>query len=178
MTTPEPTLCGVVCGWRPETTCTDPAGHNGPHAGPLVIGAKEVGVAAWGPDQPEPAQPRHTANSITDDALTALYEQLDAAQQTELARQLATCDKAFASATLRAARAITRAERAEAALDAVRKLHRPVEGQGWDSDEPGERYGHVAQACISCGTSDEYAVRWPCATVRALDAHTTPTETT
>lgn len=54
--------------------------------------------------QPTPAE-RHTVDTITSDALDALYEQLEAAQQTELARQLATCDKAFASATLRAARA-------------------------------------------------------------------------
>ncbi|MBP2581881.1 acyl-CoA reductase-like NAD-dependent aldehyde dehydrogenase [Streptomyces sp. PvR006] len=71
--------------------------------------------------QPAPVS-RHTVDSITSDALGALYEQLDAAQQTELARQLATCDKAFASATLRAARAETRAYKAEAALDAVRVL--------------------------------------------------------
>lgn len=58
---------------------------------------------------------RHTVDTITSDALDALYEQLEAAQQTELARQLATCDKAFASATLRAARA-------EAAIERVRQL--------------------------------------------------------
>ena len=67
-------------------------------------------------------QPRHTADSITSDALDALYEQLDTAQQTELARQLATCDKAFASATLRAARAEARAYKAEAALNTARAV--------------------------------------------------------
>ncbi|MFE5514485.1 hypothetical protein ACFQ9J_28520 [Streptomyces sp. NPDC056529] len=30
--------------------------------------------------QPEPAQPRHTADSITDDALTALYDERDELQ--------------------------------------------------------------------------------------------------
>ncbi|MFF8422978.1 hypothetical protein [Streptomyces sp. NPDC015680] len=65
---------------------------------------------------------RHTVDTITSDALDALYEQIDAAQQTELARQLATCDKAFASATIRAARAEARAEQAEAAIDRVRRL--------------------------------------------------------
>ncbi|WP_329592165.1 hypothetical protein OG195_27385 [Streptomyces sp. NBC_01362] len=74
---------------------------------------------------------RHTVGTITADALAALYEQLEAAQQTELARQLTTCDKAFASATVRAAqyadRAIEngkRAEQAEAGIARVRaELH-------------------------------------------------------
>ncbi len=48
---------------------------------------------------------RHTASSITDDALTALYERLEAAEQTESQRQLATAREALASATVRAARA-------------------------------------------------------------------------
>jgi hypothetical protein len=86
---------------------------------------------------------RHTVESITSDALNALYEQLEAAQETELARQLAACDKAFASATVRAARAeaelsrvqqaacrtaeslrstVARAEQAEAAIERVREL--------------------------------------------------------
>ncbi|MFB7007869.1 MULTISPECIES: hypothetical protein [unclassified Streptomyces] len=62
---------------------------------------------------------RHTVNSITSDALDALYEQLEAAQQTELARQLATCDKAFASATVRAAKAEATIDRVRAELDAL-----------------------------------------------------------
>ncbi|MYX67288.1 hypothetical protein K388_05015 [Streptomyces sp. KhCrAH-43] len=44
-------------------------------------------------------------DDLTSDALDALYEQLEAAQQTELARQLTTCNEAYASATLRAAQA-------------------------------------------------------------------------
>lgn len=85
---------------------------------------------------------RHTASSITDDALTALYDERD---------QLA------------------------AAVREVRALHRPVEGVGWgpdDDDTPGA-YGDIAQACSACGTHDEYAVRWPCPTTRALPAHDT-----
>ncbi|PVC73501.1 hypothetical protein [Streptomyces sp. CS081A] len=129
----------------------------------------------WGPDQPEPAQPRHTADTITDDALTALYEQLDAAQQTELARQLTICDKAFASATLRAARAITRAERAEAALDAARQARRRLSS---------------ALIAVSPRLDEPYPdnpvltpwTRFVAPALRdlrtALDAHTTPTETT
>ncbi|MFE0699143.1 hypothetical protein [Streptomyces sp. NPDC058872] len=65
---------------------------------------------------------RHTVDTITSDALDALYEQLEAAQQTELARQLATCDKAFASATLRAAQSGARAKRAEAELTALKAI--------------------------------------------------------
>lgn len=69
--------------------------------------------------QPEPTQ-RHTVDSITSDVLDALYEQLEAAQQTELARQLATCDKAFASATLRAARNGAALDAANAELGRLR----------------------------------------------------------
>lgn len=61
---------------------------------------------------------------------------------------------------------------ARAALERVRELHRPTEGLGYDSDEddtPGS-YGHIAQVCTSCGTASEYGVRWPCPTIRAIDA--------
>lgn len=58
---------------------------------------------------------RHTADTITSDALDALYESLDAAQETELSRQLRTADAAFASATVRAAKA-------EAAVARVRAV--------------------------------------------------------
>ena len=63
---------------------------------------------------------------LTSDALDALYERFEAAEETELARQLATCDKAFASATFRAARAEVRANKLEAERDqyaaAIRQL--------------------------------------------------------
>lgn len=59
---------------------------------------------------------RHTVNTITSDALDALYESLEAAQDTELHRQLRTADAAFASATVRAAQL-------EAQLAEVRALH-------------------------------------------------------
>jgi hypothetical protein len=48
---------------------------------------------------------RHTVDSITSDALDALYESLEAAQDAELYRQLRTADAAFASASVRAAKA-------------------------------------------------------------------------
>lgn len=58
---------------------------------------------------------RHTVDTITSDALDALYESLEAAQDTQLYRQLQQADEAFASATVRAAKA-------EAAADRVRKI--------------------------------------------------------
>lgn len=75
-------------------------------------------------------------DDLTSDALDALYEQLEAAEQTESQRQLATAREALASAT-------TRAARAEGALDRVRAAltpyDKPVYGDtsrgmqiGWD----------------------------------------------
>lgn len=55
---------------------------------------------------------RISLDAMTSDALDALYEQLEAAEQTESERQLATAREALASAT-------TRAARAEAALARV-----------------------------------------------------------
>lgn len=48
--------------------------------------------------------------------------------------------------------------------EAVLALHQSVRGQGYTDDG----YGDVPAACSECGTSDEYAVEWPCSTVRAL----------
>ncbi|MFI5880870.1 hypothetical protein [Streptomyces sp. NPDC051554] len=53
---------------------------------------------------------RHTIDTITTDALNALYEQLEAAEETESQRQLATAREALASATTRAASAEAQAE--------------------------------------------------------------------
>jgi hypothetical protein len=101
---------------------------------------------------------RHTVDTITSDALSALYEQLEAAQETELARQLATCDKAFASATVRAARAEQRAKQAESAIERVRTL-----ADRWDNAlAPDQRYARTLRAaldqpkqpgCEHCGAS-------------------------
>lgn len=52
---------------------------------------------------------------LTSDALDALYEQLEAAEETESQRQLAVAREALASVT-------TRAARAEAALARVREV--------------------------------------------------------
>ena len=46
-------LCGLPHRDWPETVCTQPAGRHGRdqsgeiHAGPLVIGGRECGAAAW-----------------------------------------------------------------------------------------------------------------------------------
>ncbi|MFD5709513.1 hypothetical protein ACFWHW_03810 [Streptomyces pharetrae] len=58
---------------------------------------------------------RHTVDTITSDALDALYEQLEAAEESETQRQLATAREALASAIVRAARA-------EATLGRVREV--------------------------------------------------------
>lgn len=50
---------------------------------------------------------RHTVDTITADALNALYEQLEAAEETEAQRQLTTMREALAFATVRAASAET-----------------------------------------------------------------------
>ncbi|MGW0032079.1 hypothetical protein ACWDXD_19915 [Streptomyces sp. NPDC003314] len=187
---PEPDRCGIPCDQYPETTCTDSAGHTGPHGGPLVVGGKEIGGAAWGTDQPEPAQPRHTAD-LRQQYAEALaghagskafladghewehvrsvwYAHADAVltvrdAEMERMKLLVAASSEDGQAVRMAAqyaeRAIEngeRAERAQAALDAVRALADETDAYGYSS-------GWVLTV----------------ANVRtALDAHTTPTETT
>ena len=79
-------------------------------------------------------------------------------------------DRAAAAPTL--ARAVIdltakveRMEALEAALEKVLELHQPVtDGMGFTEDG----YGGISPACSSCGTSDEYAVPYPCPTVTAF----------
>lgn len=71
--------------------------------------------AAADPAPAEDSDQRHTVDTITGDALNALYESLDAAEATESQRQLATAREALASAT-------TRAAQLQAALDRVRAV--------------------------------------------------------
>lgn len=56
---------------------------------------------------------------------------------------------------------------AEVRIAAARKLHQPLMegGQGWDGNG---NYTFIKPCCPTCGTSDEYAVRWPCTTAKAL----------
>ena len=52
-----------------------------------------------------------------------------------------------------------------AAAGKVLELHQPVtDGMGFTEDG----YGGISPACSSCGTSDEYAVPYPCPTVTAI----------
>lgn len=53
------------------------------------------------------------------------------------------------------------------ALEKVLELHQPVtDGMGFTEDG----YGGISPACSSCGTSDEYAVPYPCPTVAKVEA--------
>ncbi|MFJ3537023.1 hypothetical protein ACIPQA_16320 [Streptomyces sp. NPDC090109] len=65
--------------------------------------------------QPEPAQPRHTADSITDDALAALYDDLDRSDEVQ-----GEMNETAINLTRDLARAEQRAETAEAERDAAR----------------------------------------------------------
>ncbi|MFC7983836.1 hypothetical protein [Streptomyces sp. NPDC057336] len=87
---------------------------------------------------------RHTVDSITSDALDALYDQLDAAKRER--REAAQLSHRYRND----------AERAEAAIARVRALHRRNEHTG---------------DCEPCSASDypDYAVPHPCPTIRALD---------
>ncbi|MEU2510194.1 hypothetical protein ABZ621_36650 [Streptomyces sp. NPDC007863] len=95
-------------------------------------------------------QPRHTADSITDDDLDQLYARIDTLE--------AVCDsnkRAYVGAVQAAVDAEQRAERAEAALNAIRALADETDAYGYSS-------GWVLTV----------------ANIRAaLDTHTTPTET-
>lgn len=51
------------------------------------------------------------------------------------------------------------------ALEKVLELHQPVtDGMGFTE----HGYGGISPACGACGTSDEYAVPYPCPTVTAI----------
>ncbi|MFB7672907.1 hypothetical protein ACFC26_16015 [Kitasatospora purpeofusca] len=80
------------------------------------------------------------------------------------------------SLTFNELRGDDRAEQAEARITAARALHQPATGYtGWgpDDDSSPGAYGSVSQACSTCGSEDD-AVRWPCATIRALNGASTP----
>ena len=76
----------------------------------------------------------------------------------EVARDLAKEDAAFIAASRTTVPALLDA------LEKVLELHQPVtDGMGFTEDG----YGGISPACSSCGTSDEYAVPYPCPTVTA-----------
>ena len=77
----------------------------------------------------------------------------------EVARDLATEDAEFIAAARTDVPALLDA------LEKVLELHQPVtDGMGFTEDG----YGGISPACSSCGTSDEYAVPYPCPTVTAI----------
>jgi DNA repair exonuclease SbcCD ATPase subunit len=108
---------------------------------------------------------RHTVNTITSDALDALYEQLEAAENSEAQRQLATAREAFASATSRAARA----EADLAALRAVARGYCPHCGRGdagittdqWERERQraNEAEGRLAHLQASSEAAGRYLTR-------------------
>ncbi|MGW6566463.1 hypothetical protein [Streptomyces sp. NPDC054975] len=104
MTQPSP---AEHCGHQPDrlvsrrlTECVLRPGHSGSHA-------DQTGMRWWMAKQAD-APTRHTVDSITSDALDQLYADLNWAREQLLAAQQETTD------------AVTRAERAEAAVERVR----------------------------------------------------------
>ncbi|MFJ8855138.1 hypothetical protein [Streptomyces sp. NPDC102437] len=104
--------------------------------------------------------------------LPAELDQL-AAGITEQAARITTLEHVAAGNKRHVAIIAPELERTEAALARVRALHQPTQGLGFGCDEDPRSYGDIAQACTSCGKADEYGVRWPCPTIRALDEQPT-----
>jgi hypothetical protein len=46
-------LCGLPHYDFPESTCTQPTGHAGPHGSPLIINGRQCGAVAWDSDRQE-----------------------------------------------------------------------------------------------------------------------------
>lgn len=107
---------------------------------------------------------RHTADTITDDALDQLYAQLN-----ELHQEIAAAGTALTDMARKRNEQMDRADRAEAALARVRALHQPQhDGSGFPD----------SQQCSTCsqdgGDGYQYLVPWPCPTIRALDQQPEP----
>ena len=64
--------------------------------------------------------------------------------------------------------------RAIAALRAVLDLHVAGDGASQGYLRGGFGYGYIEPYCAGCESSDEYAVEWPCGTVRAIAAALDP----
>lgn len=60
-------------------------------------------------------------------------------------------------------------ERLSAQVEAVRALHASSGDEESQGYLPGGGYGYISPYCTGCEASDEYAVAWPCATIRALE---------
>lgn len=61
---------------------------------------------------------------------------------------------------------IARLREAEAKVERVREVHEPIDAML----NPG-RHERVVKVCTGCGTDDGNWQRWPCPTIRALDAN-------
>lgn len=57
------------------------------------------------------------------------------------------------------------ARKQQAALDAVRAVHEPVDALMYSGSQQ-----RKVQVCTGCGTDDGNWQRWPCPTIRALEA--------
>ena len=65
MTEPTPpAICGARHESYPDTVCTEPPAHRMPHGGPLIIGGRECGGAAWGPDDGYADAPTELASPV------------------------------------------------------------------------------------------------------------------
>ena len=102
------------------------------------------------------------------DPLTLAREVLETAHEDETVTVCSVPDNkaaALARAVIDLTAKVERMEALEAALEKVLELHQPVtDGMGFTEDG----YGGISPACSSCGTSDEYAVPYPCPTVTAI----------
>ena len=79
--------------------------------------------------------------------------------------RLANAAPTLARAVIDLTAKVERMEALEAALEKVLELHQPVtDGMGFTE----HGYGGISPACGACGTSDEYAVPYPCPTVTAI----------
>lgn len=54
-----------------------------------------------------------------------------------------------------------------AALRTIVGLHVSTSGMGYEPDDGGV-YGDMSSVCVTCGTSDEYGVKFPCQTLLAV----------
>jgi hypothetical protein len=129
---------------------------------------------------------------LTSDQLDALYEQLEAAEETEAQQQLATAREAFASTTARAARAEVERARAAERMAVYRAAWHSARGRATHQrcinadlrTELAAKANRAEQAqaaiarvralhreeygcCAHCTRAD--SVLWPCPTIRALD---------
>jgi hypothetical protein len=141
--------CGAPHHLYPDTLCTEPAGHyrrdRDPHAGPLIVDGRERGGAAWDEPKERRVNDRHTADTITDDALDALYEQLEAR------------DAVLAMYT-------AQLQRDQAALDRVRAVpdHPLAQPAPPDHEQVGYAKGWMAASAAYLAALDEQPAPEPC----------------